>query len=267
MISKVAFFSSFLIFNMFSAQETDTIVVYEEVLIRDTIYVESKMLKEIPKNKKDISKQTEKNNFQYGINILLGAKNSNYFQSADDVNNYGFGAGIWLSKSFANNRLSFSISANYLLWMKSFEIDANKTDSELNGYYFTELNEPVLFQKLNNQQSEITIPIKVFFNFFGNFSPYFGAIGNYTNYKMGFLIPKNNVLNKYSDFKTQKISLGWLSGVQFNYRNWSIFVEYQQNEFQDLQFKNPETSDLAFYFEDGFVNKKILLGVQYSFGK
>ena len=84
---------------------------------------------------------------------------------------------------------------------------------------------------------------------------------------MGFLIPENNVLNKYSNFKTHKTSLGWLSGVQFKYRNWGIFVEYQQSEFQDLQFKNPETSDLVFQFENGFVNKKILLGVQYSFGK
>jgi hypothetical protein len=252
---------------MFSAQESDTIVVYEEVLIRDTIYVESEIPKEIPKNKKDISKQTEKNNFQYGISILSGAKNSNYFQSASDVNNFGFGAGIWVSKSFANNRLSFSISANYLQWMKSFEIDANKVDSELNGYYFTESNEPVLFQKLNNQHSEITIPIKVFFNFFGNFSPYFGVFGNYTNYKMGFLIPENYVLNKYSDFKTNKTSLGWISGLQFKYKKWSIFAEYQQNEFQNLQFENPETDNLIFKFENGFKDKTLLLGFQYSFGK
>lgn len=266
---RLSFLILFLFFNLFSSQENDTIVVYEEVIIHDTIYVKDKTPQNIPLDNKFPTKTEKQSNtdFQYGISIIAGNKNTNFFQSSNQENNWGFGGGIWVMKSFANNLISFSLSGNYLKWLKTFEIDANKTDSELNGYYFTELNEPVLFQKLNNENSEIIIPLKVYFNFLQNFSPYFGVFGNYTTFKMEFLVPENNVLNKKSDFIAHNSSLGWIGGLQYNIKKWSIFVEYQQNDFQDLEFESSDTGNLIFQFKNGFKNKKILLGINYAFSK
>jgi long-subunit fatty acid transport protein len=105
------------------------------------------------------------------------------------------------------------------------------------GYYFTEDNQPLLFQKFNNEHFEFALQLKLMYNW-KNFRPFAGILLNNQTYKMQFLTPENDTLTKLEDFKSTQTNLGFSLGLQYRLlRRFIISAEYQHYSIKNISLK------------------------------
>jgi len=272
------------------AQKTkvDTVFVYEKVIVYDTIYLEKAVKNrlngvqiDLPtikdqivenrifkvKRKSTIRKKTFFQSFQYGIEGGIGFKNNSW---AKDFNHnkqqFGQNLGIWISRNVGSN-VYLMVSANIYHWNSTFDLDANKEDTYLNGFYFTEDSQPLLFQRFNNKHFEYAAQFKVLYEC-KKFRPFVGFALNKNTYKMQFLVPENKVLNKLDDFKSNQLNIGFSIGLQYVISpKIAITVDYQQYSINKLSLKNSSFDFDIFKSNNTFAERKLNLGISYFISK
>ena len=287
---KLFFIFALLFLQFVQAQKTkvDTVYVYEKIIVYDTIYFE----KAIKRKFRDISlalptlnelsikkrifkveeeKEIRKNSFlytfQYGIEAGIGFKKTPWAKElSNDKQQFGQNLGIWISKSVTSN-LYLMLSANVYHWSSTFDLDANKEDTYLNGFYFTQDSQPLLFQRFNNKHFEYTAQLKVLYEW-RKFRPFLGFALNKNSYKMQFLVPENKVLNKLDDFKSSNFNLGFSFGLQYRILpKILITADYQQYSLDNLSLKNSSFDFDIFKTNNTFAERKLNLGISYSISK
>ncbi|WP_254555760.1 hypothetical protein, partial [Salmonella enterica] len=92
-----------------------------------------------------------------------------------------------------------------LYWHPDQKWNSNKEDTWLNGFYFSEDQQPLLFQKFNNKHFEYALQLKLLYDW-NNIRPFAGLLINKNNYKMQFLVPEDKVLSKLDDFKSDQLN-------------------------------------------------------------
>ncbi|MCT2561623.1 hypothetical protein N0B48_07000 [Chryseobacterium sp. pc1-10] len=286
-VKKLIFIISFLILYPLNAQrkKTDTLYVYEKVIVYDTIYLE-KALKVKPvgihsktsaiidpiaaDNKYITITDTTKGiivktlKFDFGVEAGIGLKNSSWArESSENSQQTGFNAGIWISRSIYK-RFSMMLSAHVYYWNSTFDLDANKAETWLDGYYFTEDKQPLLFQKFNDKHLEYALQLKLFYEW-KKFRPFIGILANQNVYKMQFMVPENNVLNKLDDFKSEEINFGYSFGIQYRImREFLLSLEYQEYKMRNISLKNSAFNFDIFKTNNTFAERKINLGISYT---
>ncbi|MFL9833514.1 hypothetical protein [Chryseobacterium terrae] len=285
-------FSVILITSAFAQRKkTDTIYVYEKVIVYDTIYLEKaiklkpanllfstfeipeKEINEINQNidKEELEEQIKKlktRSFQFGIQVGIGFKKTSWAENLSEKNQqFGQNFGIWISKSVIHPNFSLMLSANISRWNSTFDLDANKEETYLDGFYFSEEDQPLLFQRFNNKHSEYIFQLKAIYEW-KNLRPFAGFLVNKNNYKMQFLVPENNVLNKLDDFKSNQLNLRFSFGLQYRiFTRFLIDVEYQHYKIKNLSLKNSSFDFDIFKTNNTFAERKISLGISYFISK
>lgn len=270
----------------FNAQrkKADTLYVYEKVIIYDTIYLE-KAIKIQPKGlslhsspvitgkelANIISTKDETQGvpvymmkkFQFGIEIGTGLKNSSWAKDPNKNNSqFGLNAGLWVSRSLIHN-FSLMLSAHVYHWNSTIDLDANKEDTWLNGYYFTENSQPLLFQKFNNKHFEYALQLKLLYTW-KNFHPFIGLLANKNIYKMQFLVPENLILTKQEDFTSNQPNFGYTMGIQYKaLKKWMLSLEYQEYKMDNVSLKNSSYNFDIFKTNNTFAERKINFGISY----
>ncbi|MFP3592806.1 hypothetical protein [Chryseobacterium sp. SIMBA_038] len=288
-MKKLIVISLLIIANFSLAQKRkkiDTVYVYEKVIVYDTVYLEKpiKMISKailIPKysiteikiknNLKTTQNNVEIKSYpllEYGIEAGIGLKNSNWGKElSTKKQQFGENLGIWVSKNIITPRLSLMLSANVYYWNSSFDLDANKEETYLNGYYFTTDNQPLLFQRFNNKHFEYALQLKLFYEW-KKIRPFVGFLVNRNTYKMQFLVPENNVLDKLDDFKTTQNNYGFTFGVQYRIlKRFLLSLDYQQYQMKNLSLKNSSFDFEIFKTSNTFAERKINLGISYTISK
>ena len=293
LLRKIILLFSVIFINSTFAQrkKTDTIYVYEKVIVYDTIYLEkaiklkpaklmlssleiqAKEIKSIPQNtnKEEIEEQLNKisvNKFQYGIHAGIGVKKASWAENLSEKNQqFGQNFGIWISKNIINPNFSLMLSANIYSWNSTFDLDANKEETYLDGFYFSKDDQPLLFQRFNNKHFEYILQLKAIYEW-KNLRPFVGFLANKNNYKMQFLVPENNVLNKLDDFKSNQVNFGFSLGLQYRlFNRFLIDVEYQHYKIKNLSLKNSSFDFDIFKTNNTFAERKISLGISYFISK
>lgn len=289
----ILLFSVIFITSTFAQRKkTDTIYVYEKVIVYDTIYLEKaiklktahllfssleiqeKEIKELSNqitDKEQIEEQIKKlrtKRFQYGIEAGIGLKKVSWAENLSEKNQqFGQNFVIWISKSIINPNFSLMLSANIYSWNSTFDLDANKEETYLDGFYFSKDNQPLLFQRFNNKHFEYILQLKAIYEW-KNLRPFVGFLANKNNYKMQFLVPENNVLNKLDDFKSNQINFGFSLGLQYRiFNRFLIDVEYQHYRIKNLSLKNSSFDFDIFKTNNTFAERKISLGISYFISK
>lgn len=267
-------------------KKIDTVYVYEKVIVYDTVYLEKPIKivsKEVLIPKYSITEIKIKNNLkttqnnieiksypllEYGIEAGIGLKNSNWGKElSTKKQQFGENLGVWISKSIINPKLSLMLSANVYYWNSSFDLDANKEETYLNGYYFTTDHQPLLFQRFNNKHFEYALQLKLFYEW-KKIRPFVGFLVNRNTYKMQFLVPENNVLDKLDDFKTTQNNYGFTFGVQYRIlKHFLLSLDYQQYQMKNLSLKNSSFDFEIFKTSNTFAERKINLGISYTISK
>lgn len=274
-------------------RKVDTVYVYEKVIVYDTVYLlkplhfkkndlifpelkvqETKFVIDIYKQELEKQRASRRARlrkpvtFQYGIEGGIGFKSINWtVQNSENKAQFGENLGLWASKSFFNSQLSLLFSANVYHWNSSFDLDANKEDTYLNGFYFTEDNQPLLFQRFNNKHFEYALQLKFIYEW-KNIRSFAGVLANRNTYKMQFLVPENNVLNKSDDFKTHQTNLGFSLGVQYRVlKRILLSAEYQQYNMKNISLKNSDFDFEIFKSNNTFAERKINFGISYIISK
>jgi hypothetical protein len=293
-LRKLFFLFSIPLLHFAQAQKTktDTVYVYEKIIVYDTIYLD-KPIKVKPKDVfitplpiqdkeiKDLYKENiientvdqkkgnqPSTNFQYGFEAGIGLKKSNWAKElSGGRQQLGEHIGIWLSKSILYPKLSLMLSAHVYYWNSTFDLDANKEDTYLNGYYFTEDRQPLLFQKFNNKHFEYSFQLKLFYEW-KNIRPFIGFLATRNIYTMQFLVPENNVLDKLDDFKSKQYNFGVSFGVQYRLNNrFMLSIDYQQYKIKNISLKNSSFDFDIFKTSNTFAERKINLGIIYIISK
>lgn len=287
-LQKMTVLLIFFILLPLNAQrkKKDTVFVYEKVIVHDTVYLE-KALKIQPKGLSlnlpeimpassqefkftEIKDKTEgivipvSGKMEFGFEAGVGMKRSSWaIDPSGKKTQSGFNVGIWASKPIFN-RFSLMLSAHMYYWNSTFDLDGTREDTWLNGYYFTEDHQPLLFQRFNNKHLEYAAQLKILYEW-KNIRPFAGFLVNRNSYKMQFLVPENNVLNKPDDFKTNQINFGFTLGLQYRImRKFLISLEYQEYKMKNISLKNSSFNFDIFKTNNTFAERKINLGISYS---
>lgn len=282
----------FITFAFAQRKKTDTIYVYEKVIVYDTIYLEKAInlkpadfkfsslkiqereIKAINDQKTDDLELEEKikklktKSFKYGIEAGMGFKKASWAEVLSGKNQqFGQNLGIWISKSIIDPKFSLMLSANIYSWNSTFDLDANKEETYLDGFYFSKDDQPLLFQRFNNKHFEYVLQLKAIYEW-KNLRPFVGFLANKNNYKMQFLVPENNVLNKLDDFKSNQVNFGFSLGLQYRiFSRFLIDVEYQHYKIKNLSLKNSSFDFDIFKTNNTFAERKISLGISYFISK
>lgn len=288
-LRKLIFIFIVLFLQITQAQKkkADTIFVYEKVIVYDTIYLEKAVKSRVngiqislpivkdqlvenrifKVKKTTIPKKNFLQSFQYGIEGGIGFKNSSWARELNnDKQQFGENLGIWVSKSVSQN-LYLMLSATVYRWNSTFDLDANKEETYLDGFYFTQDSQPLLFQRFNNKHLEYTAQLKVLFEW-RKFRPFVGFALNKSSYKMQFLVPENKILNKLDDFKSKNFNVGFSFGLQYQIlHKILITVDYQQFSLNNLSLKNSSFDFDIFKTNNTFAERKLNLGISYFISK
>ncbi|MCY0978116.1 hypothetical protein PGH12_17305 [Chryseobacterium wangxinyae] len=283
-LKKLIFIFTVLLLQTTQAQKkkADTIFVYEKVIVYDTIYLEKAVKSRVNgiqislptvkdqfvenrifKVKKITPKKTFLQSLQYGVEGGIGFKNNSWARALhSDKLQFGENLGLWFSKKVSSNLL-LMLSANIYRWNSTFDLDANEDETYLNGFYFTKDNQPLLFQRFNNKHFEYTGQLKILYEW-KKFRPFAGFAVNKNIYKMRFLVPENQNLNKPNDFRSYKLNIGFSFGLQYQISpKISVTSDYQQFSLNNLSLKNSSFDFDIFKTNNTFAERKLNLGVAY----
>jgi hypothetical protein len=279
-------------------KKVDTIYVYEEVIIHDTIYIEKPLNKinlenviftkgennekdklEITQNGKKIQILVDSTNIVFprikkpkswffGGKFLFGSANNSLFKSLNAPNTIGFGLGIWTRKQLFASNLSIGIGLDGLYWSSSFSFNATQNNSDLNGYYFTNSNQPILFKSLENKNFQFQIPLQLYYKY-KKFMPSIGVFGSISNYKSEFIGSSGNLpltLDETKTFETNALQFGYLAALQYEInKNISVELNFSSGSSKNLIFTNTNDKNQSFKTQNTFKENRLLACLVYSF--
>lgn len=280
------------------SKKVDTVYVYEEIIIRDTIFIEKPFSKidkavfisegnkkdklqltqngvviQIPvdtlvliTDKKRIEKAKDKSWF-FGGKFHLGLSDNSLFKKLDAPMNTGFGLGAWTQKKLFGSNFSVGIGFDAFYWMSPFSSNAQQNDGELNGYYFTDRNEPKLFHSIESRHFQLQIPIQLYYKI-GKFMPSAGWFVSTSNYKTQFLGSSGALPLKFDQmqtFKAEALQIGYLVEVQYEIsERISVAIHFDFGTFNNLVFINKDDKDQTFKIENEFTETRGFLQLIYK---
>jgi hypothetical protein len=291
-----------LFFNfMFGQQKIDTIYVYEEVIVHDTLYIEKelkeikidkatltkgkddeKMSVEVMQNgkklkikldtiigidKKQIGDFQKKKSWFFGVKFHFATSENSFFKSLKSSNNIGIGLGIWTKKQLFDSNFSLGIGLDGLYWSSPFSFDASQNESVLNGYYFTDSKKPILFKGIDNKYFQVQIPLQ--FNYkFKKFSPSFGVFASISNYKSEFIVSSGKLplsLDETQIFEAQALQMGYLAELQYEVtKHMSVSLNFSSGNSKNLIFTNKNDKSQILKTNNSFQENKFSLTLIYS---
>lgn len=296
--NKILFlFLAFTTFAFSQEKKVDTIFVYEEIIIHDTIFIEKPVVKidkavftsesnkkdkleltqngkkiQIPidtlvliTNKKSFERQ-QKRSWFFGGKLHFGLASNSLFKKMDASNAVGFGLGIWTRKELFNSNFSVGIGIDGFYWMSPFSFNASKKDSELNGYYFTD-SKPKLFQSIENKHLQLQIPFQLYYKI-NKFTPSIGGFLGASNYKSYFLGSSGKlplILDETQTFKAEALQIGYLAEVQYSIsKHLSVALHFSSAKANNLVFTNRQDKNESFKTRQDFHENRFLLQLIYS---
>jgi len=291
-------FLAFTTFAFSQEKKTDTIFVYEEVIVHDTVFIEKPLIKidkavfiseenakdkleltqngkkvQIPidtlvliTNKKRIKKE-KKQTWFFGGKLHLGLASNSLFKEMNAPNTIGFGLGIWTRKELFGSDFSVGIGIDGFYWMSPFSFDASQNDSALNGYYFTKNNEPKLFKSIENKHVQLQIPVQLYYKI-NKFTPSVGGLVSTSSYKSQFIGSSGNLpltFDETQTFKARSFQIGYLIELQYAISNHiSVAVHFNSRKSKNLVFNNKDDKSQSFKTKNSFTESSYFLQLIYS---
>jgi hypothetical protein len=289
------------IFNfIFSQQKVDTVYVYEEVIVHDTIYIE-KSLDEININKailtkgkedqklsieviqngkkikinldtiiginkKQIGDFSKKKSWFFGGKLYLGLASNSLFKDLNAPNSIGFGLGIWTRKQVFNSNFSIGIGLDGLYWSSPFSFDASQNISTINGFYFVK-DQPLLFKGIESKHFEVQIPLQFYYKY-KKFMPSIGVFTSISNYKSEFIGSSGNLpltLDETKSFGTNAIQFGYLAALQYEItKKIAIGLNFSSGSSKNLIFTNNNEENQQFKTQNAFKENRLLAELFYK---
>jgi hypothetical protein len=258
----------------------DTIYVYEEVIIHDTIYIEKPlhnltienamlMLTEMntgiltfgnngehttinlnhltlkdstnqPKKQIKTKPKREISDWSFGVKTIYNQSFSNLFTNSKTISSNGYGLGITVMKRLFRKNGYLSAGVNYNRFPKSTTVTKENTSSPFNGFYFYN-NLPNLFLETSNKYDQIQVPILAHYRI-GNFIPSIGLVYTLNTYDGAtFLSSSGNAPLTFDQTTTTKMKTQSLGGI--------IEMGYCINThfYTALNFTYSKTNEIIFY--------------------
>jgi opacity protein-like surface antigen len=252
---------------------SDTVYVYEEVIVHDTVYVEKPLdkikidkviispenkatkpqLTIIEPNKKTtisvdtliIEKKKEKFPWNFGAKFLAGFNSNSLFREFNGKTQPYFGIGIFVKKTLLNPNFAIGIGFESSLSIGNFNFDASQNDSSLNGFYFTDDGSPKLFKSLTNKGFQFQVPVQIYWKI-EKFTPSIGVFGNLTNYKSTFIGSSGNLplaLDETQNYSSKAFYFGYLAQLEYQITTtWSVALNYSFANAKKLTFTDNNES-------------------------
>ncbi|WP_298222558.1 hypothetical protein [Flavobacterium sp.] len=292
-----------------SAQKrtVDTVYVYEEVIVHDTIYIE-KPIKNLTINnamltlnnsntalltfeengvqatinvehllvKDSRSKATQAkpakvpqlDKWNFGVKAFYNCVNNNLFADSKEVFSDGYGIGAMVMKRVFRKNGYASIGIHYNYFPESHALEARKTsNSSLDGFYIVN-SQPKLFLGASDKHHQIQIPLQFYYRI-GRFYPSLGFVYSMNTYKANFLSATGNLPLMFD--KT--------TSVDMKANQWGNIIELGyliNNNFSvALNYAHTKTNHIVFYEGHGKVfslnqnitEDQISLSINYYFKK
>ena len=256
-------------------KEVDTIYIYEEVIVYDTIYIEKPLsrlklekvivspikrgikpfLTVIQNNKKIVipvdslimesRRKSFPNNWQFGAKITTGFNSNSLFKEFGTQLEMSYGLGLYVKKTLFHPDFSLGIGIETSILTSSLNSNASNSDSFLNGYYFTDNGSPKLFDGFNNKGFQVQIPLQLYWKIY-KFKPSIGILGNLTNYEATFIESSGDlplILDSKQKFNTRTFYFGYLFQLEYTiYKKWSVGISYSYSQAKNLIFKSNNES-------------------------
>jgi hypothetical protein len=285
---------------MFGQQKIDTIYVYEEVIVHDTVYIE-KELNEIKIDKAILTKgkDDEKVNIEvmqngkklkikldtiigidkkqigdfkknkswfFGGKFHFGSAENSFFKNLKSSNNIGIGLGIWTKKQLFDSNFSIGIGLDGFYWSSPFLFDASQNESVLNGYYFTDSKLPILFKGIDNKHFQVQIPLQFYYKF-KRFSPSLGFFASISNYKSEFIVSSGKLplsLDETQIFEAQALQMGYLAELQYEVtKHMSVALNFSSGKSKNLIFTNRSDKSQVLKANNSFQENRFSLALIY----
>jgi len=280
------------------SKKIDTVYIYEEIIIRDTIFIEKPFTKidkavfisennkedklELTQNgvviqipvdtlvlitdKKRIEKAKSKSWF-FGGKAHLGLSENSLFKEMGTPMNTGFGIGLWTRKELFNSNFSIGIGIDASYWMRPSSFNASQNDSRLNGYYFNSKKEPKLFHSIESKHFQLQIPVQVYYKI-GKFTPSIGWFISASNYKTQFLGSSGALPLRFDEMQTFRagaLQTGYLLEMQYAVsERISVGIHFSSGKFNNLVFTNKDDKNQTFKIENKFTENKGFLQLIYT---
>lgn len=269
-------------------QKTDTIYVYEEVIIRDTVYIERPLAKLkidkivvtpekkgkkaqitiIQNNKKTVVPidsleiQNKKNSiiddWKFGSKIYLNTCSNTLLKEFNADNQFNAGVGFFVRKTLFHNNFSIGTGIEGGFTINPNGLNNAATDSYLNGYYFAEDGSPLLFNSISSKGFQLQIPLQFYWKI-KKFTPSIGVFGNLSNYESTFIGSSGNLpisLDETQKYSSRMYFIGYLAQLEYSInKNLSVALNYYFSNANNIVFRRDK--------EAFSVSKKL---TQNSFG-
>ena len=292
------FFSSLIGFSQVK-KVTDTIYVYETVIVHDTIFIEKPLdkiifdkiiftpgknggkpqLTVVQNNKKTVlavdslivepKKPTRKpfaKPWVFGAKLAISFNSNSFYNEFNSASQTTFGLGVFIKKTLFHPNFAIGAGFGIDAANATFDFNASSGTSSLNGYYFDENRSPRLFNSLTNKGFRYQFPIQVYWNI-KKFTPSIGVLGTICNYEASFISSSGALPLKLDETKTysaQSFYFGYLAQIEYQlYKQWSVAACYSFAEAKNLLFKNSDIDTFAIARK--ISQKEFSLGVLYSF--
>jgi hypothetical protein len=286
------------VFNfIFSQQKVDTVYVYEEVIVHDTIYIDKPISElkfdnvvftkdefnkgklQLTQNGKKIEikvdstnivfpkSKTRNKSWFFGGKFHFGMASNSLFEELNSPNTIGFGLGIWTKKQLFNSKFSIGIGLDGLYWSSPFLFDASQNNSSLNGYYFTNSNQPILFKGIENKHFQFQIPLQIYYKY-RKFIPSIGVFASISNYKSEFIGSSGKIpisLDETQVFEAQALQMGYLAELQYEIsKHISVGLNFSSGTAKNLIFINQNDKNQMFKTQNAFKENRLLAQLIYK---
>ena len=269
--NKLILFLSLFVNSLFAqTQKSDTIYVYEEVIIRDTVYIERPLGKSkidkilvtpekkgkkgqitiIQNNRKTVVPidsleiQNKRNRFtddwKFGSKIYLNTCSNTLLKEFNAGNQINVGAGFFVRKTLFHNNFSIGTGIEASITANPNELNNAATNSYLNGYYFAEDGSPRLFNSISSKGFQLQIPLQFYWKI-KKFTPTIGVFGNLSNYESTFMGSSGNLplsLDETQKYSSRMYFFGYLAQLEYSFNNnWSVALNYSFSNANNIVFQ------------------------------
>jgi opacity protein-like surface antigen len=269
-ICLLLFLFSFLGFSQ-EKKVPDTIFVYEEVIVHDTVFVQKpldkiKIQKVIitPKNKEKKNQLTiiepnkrttilvdslvinkEKFPWNFGAKLFVGLNSNSFLKEFNNKVQPSFGIGLFTKKTLFHPNFAIGIGFETSLSTSTINFQASQNDSSLNGFYFTKERSPKLFNSITNKGFQFQTPLQVYWKF-KKFSPSIGVFSTISHYKSTFIGSSGSLplsLDETQTFNAKAVYFGYLAQLEYQITSvWSVALNYSFANAKKLIFNNSNES-------------------------
>ncbi len=254
-------FFLFIFSAVLYAQQKDTIIVYQEVIEYDTVYVKKPNVVVNPRDQRPGRRKRKiDRNTDFSFSVYGGTKNINAFH---EESQRGLGVGMFLRRNAFTPEMSISLGAQFFHWPENQKLKTVSAYQNYRDLSFSDLLQPPKLQYFSNEHNEIILPLNFYYTW-KNISPYIGVFLNYTSFKMTYEIEPRSIPSKFYEFTSNQYNFGYATGILYQNSRFGISIEYQQHELLKMNFGNTTAGNIHLKYKDGFQDHKFLLGIHLS---